>query len=178
MSTLLRVLLGMPAAVTAVLLLTACGPSATPASGGSAASQETTATEPSTAAADDDSRADVFPLTLVRRGGIAGFHDRLRIHADGSVTFRRAGAAEQRCRLDPDLLDTLRQAAAQVRWPARTLPSTTATYADELVVVVQSPRGAARLDTPAVQALQDPLTRLLGDVSRPAGQRELCGPLS
>lgn len=170
MTRCVRVLL----VTSAALLLAAC---AGPGGGGTTSGNGPASGSGAPAGGGGTSSADVFPLTLERRGGIAGFDETMRVEADGTVSFSRHGGETTRCRLHPRLLDAVADGAQQVDWPGLGAPSTTPRYADELVVVVTSPRGSARLDAAAARALTKPLTRVLVDVSRPAGEQKLCTPL-
>ncbi len=58
--------------------------------------------DPSSAASSLASSAQ--PVELHRKGGIAGFDDRLTIASDGTVTLSARDGSTRRCRLSPDLL--------------------------------------------------------------------------
>lgn len=151
------------------VLLTGCG-SAETAPSTSTGRAETTHTE---GHAMNESQ---FPLTIVRQGGIAGFDDRIRIDATGTAVVTQADGSEQRCTVDRELMRTLTSLVSGVDWPHRRLPSMSPQHPDDLVVVLHTPQGAAKLTSPAVAALEPSVRRLLNDISRPPEQRQLCTP--
>lgn len=145
------------------------GPSGTGSAGTGSAG--TSPTGPSTS-------ASVFPLTLVRAGGIVGFSDRVTIESDGTVTVSRRGRTQPPCRLDAGLRQQIVTAAAGVDWKSLgRATSSSPTVADALVVSVSARGGTARVGQPEVADLQEPLTRLLADVSLPPDKRTLCTPM-
>jgi hypothetical protein len=61
-------------------------------------------------------------ISYYRSGGIAGFHDRLRLSPDGVATLERGGKTVVRCRVRPAPLHQIAQSAAAAR--AATPPAT------------------------------------------------------
>lgn len=123
----------------------------------------------------DPSRAD-FPLTLVRIGGIAGFHDKVVLQADGSALVVRKGRAPDRCRVASGLMDQIHAALGVTSWPApgQSTGGPPGRMSDQMFVKVISGRHHASLDDPALTKLSGPLSKLLGDITQPAGQRTYC----
>jgi hypothetical protein len=111
----------------------------------------------------------VFPVTLTRVGGVAGFHDVMLVAGDGTVSLARNGRKPLRCRLVPSAAQRLAAAASQVQWsgitPARTKPS----FPDDMVTTLQSPAGGpvSLKDAKATsgQAFLDLLNDLTSDPS-------------
>ncbi len=136
-------------ALALMTLLAGCG-----RDGSGSGSQHTDPTPRTTTAADGG-----FPLSISRTGGIAGFADTVVIARDGTVQ-RKVGASESTCTLDPAALQQLSDAVASL---AGKSAATTAEHPDELVVVLSSASGSARVgegDLPAgaeaqVKALLD-----------------------
>lgn len=142
-------------AVLTCIVTVLCGCSSRGSSPGSAST--TNASQP------------VFPLTVTRTGGIAGFHDALTITSDGSV---RVSNKRSHCQLDAALLRTIAVAASRVDWKGLPAPASAAQYPDDLVILVKSAAGSARLEDPALASLQQPISDLLADVT--SGRKALC----
>ena len=116
----------------------------------------------------------VFPLTVSRTGGVAGFRDVLVVSASGLVSVARKGQQPRQCRLAPAVTRQLTAAAATVPWSRITPASTHASFPDDLVSTVASPAGGpVRLENPQAGAAGQLLLELLNDVSEPATSR-LC----
>ncbi|GAA1249036.1 hypothetical protein [Oryzihumus leptocrescens] len=154
-------------ALATTVMVGACGST----SGSSLSSPATTST---TAAAGGSPTSLSAPLTVTRSGGVAGFRDRLVIGTDGVTSVSRHGEPTGRCRVDEALMHRIASAAAGVGWSSLRPPATQPRHPDDLVVVVSSGRSGARIEDPALTQLAEPLTRLLADVTAPAGQRRLC----
>lgn len=119
-------------------------------------------------AADSPSPA-AFPVTLVRKGGVAGLDQRIVVAQDGraTATGRSAGSA---CTLDESAKEDLDALARGVEGTAKT----TYDHPDDLVVVVQTSRGSSRLgdlDQPDRAAV---VTHLFEDLFGVSGERTVC----
>jgi len=129
-------------------------------------------------APSSESQPAVFPVTITRTGGIAGFRDVLVVAGDGLVSVMRKGQEPRQCRLTPETVERLTTAASQVPWhriaPDSTLPS----FPDDLVTMVLSPAGGpVRLEDPQVGAEGQVFHELLNDLNGgPAGSR-MCTPV-
>jgi hypothetical protein len=119
----------------------------------------------------------VFPLTITRTGGIAGFQDVLVVAGNGLVSVTRKGQEPQRCRLTPDAVEMLALAASRVPWSRITPDDTRPAFADDLVSVVQSSAGGpVRLDGPQAGTGGQAFLALLNDVSRGPTASRMCLP--
>lgn len=117
----------------------------------------------------DAPAGETFPVTLLRKGGVAGLDQRVVVEESGraAATGRGAGAP---CTLDRPALQDLTTLASRVEGSAAT------TYAnpDDLVVVVQTPRGSTRLgDLEAVDG-NVVVTHLFQDLFGTTGARTVC----
>lgn len=117
----------------------------------------------------DAPAGETFPVTLLRKGGVAGLDQRVLVEESGraAATGRGAGAP---CTLDRPALQDLTTLASRVEGSAAT------TYAnpDDLVVVVQTPRGSTRLgDLEAVDG-NAVVTHLFQDLFGTTGARTVC----
>ena len=117
----------------------------------------------------DQPAGETFPVSLLRKGGVAGLDQRVLVEESGraSATGRGAGAP---CSLDRPALQDLTTLASRVKGAAAT------TYAnpDDLVVVVQTPRGSTRLgDLEAVDG-NAVVTHLFQDLFGTTGERTVC----
>lgn len=123
-------------------------------------------TDPAPAA----SSTGAFPVTLTRQGGVAGFLQRAVVSPDGHVTLRGKddGGA---CELDHD---TLEQLAAVARTATGSTATTTAAHPDDLVVVLETPRGSKRLTDAELGGSASVVSRLLDDVAKAPAERTLC----
>lgn len=151
MSQLTRVI----CCTAAVLAMAACGSQSTSTGSGSPSSQPA-----------------VFPVTITRTGGIAGFHDVVVVADDGLVSITRKGQQQRHCRLTPEAVGRLRTAASQVPWPSITRADTRPAFPDDMVTMVLSPAGGpVRLEDPKVgaggKAFQELLSNLGGGQTTP-----------
>jgi hypothetical protein len=118
----------------------------------------------------------VFPLTVTRTGGIAGFRDILVVTADGLVSVTRKGQQPRQCRLTPAVIQQLTTAASAVPWSRITPADTHASFPDDMVSTMVSPAGGpVRLGDPQAGTTGQLVLELLNDVSEPATSR-LCRP--
>jgi hypothetical protein len=125
----------------------------------------------------DKSRTAVFPLTITRIGGFAGFQDVVVVAGDGLVSVTRRGQRRQ-CRLTRDAAERLAVAASRVPWSRIPAASTRPAFPDDLVTVAQSPAGGpVRLEDPQVGAGGQVLLALLNDLSRGPTASLMCKPL-
>ena len=69
------------------------------------------------------SRTEVFPLTISRTGGVAGFRDVLVVTGDGLVTVAQKGRVPWSCHLSSSAATRLSLTASEVPWP-RLTPAT------------------------------------------------------
>jgi len=134
----------------------ACGPSTTPRT---------------------ENRPEVFPLTVTRTGGIAGFRDVMVVAGDGLVTLTRQGQPPQRCRLTAPAAGRLSTAASQVPWSRVTPAGGTPSFPDDMVTTARSPAGGPlRLEDPQAGAAGRVLIELLNDLT--GGQvSRTCAPV-
>jgi len=124
----------------------------------------------STESASRPSRPGVFPLTMTRTGGIAGFQDVVVVAGDGLVSVTRREQKQGDCRLTSVAVKRVRTAASQVPW-ARLLPDGgQARFPDDMVVMVRSPAGGpVRLEDLKVGISGKVFQSLLDDLlGRPA----------
>jgi len=120
----------------------------------------------------------VFPLTISRTGGIAGFRDVLVVTGDGLVMVTQKGRAPWTCRLAPDAATRLRLAATEVPWPRLTPAGTTPSFPDDLVTTVQSPAGGpVRLQDPLLGDGGTVFNELVNDVQGGRSASGICRPL-
>ena len=149
----------------AVVALTACG-------------SQTASTTGSQTAPTSGSQPSVFPLTITRTGGIAGFDDVLVVASDGLVSITRKGQAQRQCRLTPEAAERLTTAAAKVPWSRLTPSSTSASVADDLVTMVVSPAlGRVRLEDAQGSAVGPVFTELVNDLSGGRSASGMCKPV-
>jgi len=149
-----------PAAV--VLVLSACGAQAAPGR-----APATSASPPS-----------VFPLTITRTGGIAGFQDVLMVDSEGLVTVTQKAQVRRQCRLTPEATRRLTTAASTVLWTHLSPGSTSASFPDDMVTMVASPAGGpVRLEDPQAGAGGPVLNELLVDLSGGRSASGQCKPV-
>ena len=145
----------------AVLTMAACG---------SQGSTSTNASQP-----------PVFPLTITRTGGVAGFHDVLVVASDGLVSVTQKGKAQRQCRLTPEAAKRVTTAASQMPWPRITPASSQPSFPDDLVTMVQSPAGGpVRLEDPELDAAGaggQVFNELLGDLNGAPAASRMCPPV-
>jgi hypothetical protein len=116
----------------------------------------------------------VFPLTITRTGGFAGFQDVLVVARDGRVTVRRR-AQVQRCRLTPVAVRRVKTAASLVPWARITPDSGQARFPDDMVIMVRSPAGGpVRLENPRVAAAGKVFQELLTDIGGGLATSRMC----
>jgi len=119
----------------------------------------------------------VFPLTVSRTGGIAGFRDVLVVSASGLVSVTSKGQQPRQCRLTPAVTRQLTAAASAVAWSQITPANTRASFPDDLVSTMASPAGGpVRLENSQAGAAGQLLLELLTDASGPTDSR-LCRPV-
>jgi hypothetical protein len=125
------------------------------------------------------SPTSVFPLTITRVGGIAGFHDVLVVNGNGLVSVTRKGKPGWQCQLTAVAAKRVQTAVSAVPWPRLTGGSASASFPDDLVTLVQSPAGGpVRLEDPqnaAAGKVFNELVAVLGG----AGQSRsgMCTPI-
>jgi hypothetical protein len=129
----------------------------------------------STESASRPSEHGVFPLTLTRTGGIAGFQDVLVVAGNGRVSVTRREQKQGGCRLTSVAVKRVRTAASQVRW-ARLIPDGgQPRFPDDMVVMVRSPAGGpVRLEDPKVGAGGKVFQSLLDDVLSGPAASSMC----
>lgn len=135
-------------------------------------------TAQSTTASTGRSQPEVFPLTIARTGGIAGFRDVLVVAADGVVSVTRKGQKPRQCRLAQAVLQRLTAAAAAVPWsrisPTRTRPS----FPDDMVTTMQSPAGGpVRLEDQQTGPSGRIFLELLNDMNDGPAASLICRPV-
>lgn len=109
-----------------------------------------------------------FPVTLTRQGGVAGVLQKAVVSRRGEVTLTGTGAGT--CRLEPNTLEQLSAVAGTATGTATTTPA----HPDDLVVVLETPRGAKRLSDPELSGNASVVSRLLDDVLKAPAERTLC----
>lgn len=150
----------------AVLAMSACG------------SQSASTGSASTTTPTSENQSSVFPLTITRTGGIAGFRDVLVVAGDGLTSITRKAHAQRQCRLTPDAIERLTTAASQVPWPRITPASANPSFPDDMVTMVQSPAGGpVRLEDPQVGAGGQVFHELLGDLDGGRAASHMCTPV-
>lgn len=125
--------------------------------------------------AQPTSTGSVFPLTITRTGGIAGFQDVVVVAGTGQVTVTRKGQQQRLCQLTPEAVQRLTTAASQVPRrgikPAATQPA----FPDDMVSMVKSSAGGpVRLEDPKVGAAGKVFQELLTEVSGGASASSMC----
>jgi hypothetical protein len=129
----------------------------------------------STGSGSPSSQPAVFPVTITRTGGIAGFQDVVVVAGDGQVSVTRKGQQQRHCQLTPEAVERLRTAASQVPWARTTPASTQPAFPDDMVSMVLSPAGGpVRLDDPKVGAGGKAFQELLSDLSGGQTTPRLC----
>lgn len=120
----------------------------------------------------------VFPLTIARTGGIAGFQDVLVVAQDGRVSLTRRGQKTLQCRLTAAEVSRVTTAAAQVPWSRITPADTRPSFPDDMVTTVQSPAGGpARLEDPQAGGGRQVFVELLNDLTGGQAASRVCTPL-
>ena len=152
---------------TAIVVATtaACGGSAT-----TLTSQKTTPTS--------QSQPAVFPLTITRTGGIAGFRDVLVVSGNGLVSVTHKGQKPRRCQLTPETVKRLATAASQVPWSRITPASMHPSFPDDMVTAMQSPAGGpVRLEDPQAGKKSQVFIELLNDLNSGPAASRMCMPI-
>jgi hypothetical protein len=109
-------------------------------------------------------------VTLLRKGGLAGFDDRIVVTREARATATGTGAASP-CTLEPTALRDLTALASRVEGTA----ATTYEHPDDLVLVVQTPRGSSRLGDLDQPGRAGVVTRLFEELfPTEAAKRSLC----
>jgi hypothetical protein len=123
-------------------------------------------------------QAQVFPLTITRAGGVAGFRDVLVVNRDGLVSVTRAGQKPRQCQLTAGVTQQLTAAMSSVVWPSATPTSTHPAFPDEMVTTMASPGvSPLRAQDPQAGPAGRLVLELLNDINDgPAGSL-LCRPL-
>lgn len=133
---------------------------------------------PSTSPSNSPSQASVFPLTITRVGGVAGFNDVLVVTSDGLVSVTQKGKAQRRCQLTSEAAKRLTTAASQVPWPHLTPGKATAAFPDDLITMVLSPSGGpVRVEDPQVGAAGPIFNELANDLIGGQSASGMCTPV-
>jgi hypothetical protein len=149
----------------AVLALTGCGSQSAPTGSGSTTTPTSVGHPP------------VFPVTVTRTGGIAGFRDRVVVARDGLVSITGKAQAARQCRLTPDAIQRLTMAASTVAWQRVTPASTAPSFPDDMVTMVESPAGGpVRVEDPKVGAGGRVFNELLNDLFGGTAGSRMCKP--
>jgi len=102
----------------------------------------------SAAAPASQSPPAVFPLTIPRAGGIAGFGDMLVVAGDDLASGARRGRSRSEG-LAPETVEQLTAPASQMPRSRVTPASTRPSFPDDMVTTVRSPTGGpVRLENP------------------------------
>lgn len=112
---------------------------------------------------------DAFPVTLTRQGGVAGVLQGAVVSRQGEVTLTGKGD-DGTCHLAPKTLDELSSVARAATGTATTTPA----HPDDLVVVLETPRGSKRLSDAELSGSAAVVSRLLDDVLKAPAERTLC----
>jgi len=124
------------------------------------------------------SQQPVFPLTITRTGGIAGFRDVVVVTGDGLVAVTHKGKVPRRCRLTPGAMQRLATAASQVPWSRITPANTHPSFPDDMVTTVQSPAGGPlRLEDPQAGSGGQVFHDLLNDLHGGPAASRMCTPV-
>ncbi len=122
----------------------------------------------------------VYPLTVTRNGGVAGFNDSLTVEADGRTTVTSKGAAAAgSCTIGPGALAEL---AKHVRTLAKPPSTRVATpdhiRADQVVIRLMSPglTGVVRLPDPPTGDASQFINSLVADVTGANPAYRICEP--
>jgi hypothetical protein len=130
---------------------------------------------PASALGSGPSHVEVFPVTITRTGGIAGFQDVLVVAGDGQVSVTDKSQQQRRCRITPEAVNRLRTAAFQVPWSRITPDRGEARFPDDMVSMVKSPAGGpVRLEDPRVGAGGKVFQELFIDLSVGPAAPRLC----
>lgn len=133
---------------------------------------------PSGSPSGSPSQPSVFPLTITRVGGVAGFNDVLVVTSEGLVSVTQRGNAPRQCQLTLDAAKRLTTAASQVPWPRLTPGKTAAAFPDDMVTMVLSPAGGpVRVEDPQVGAAGQIFNELANDLSGGRSASGMCKPV-
>jgi hypothetical protein len=164
---------------TVLVALAACGSTGGqgPPQGQGSATSTTPATSPGSPSPtpSPSSSPATFPIVVTRTGGIAGFHDRIVLHADGRLEVTSRGR-QSTCQVKPEVLKEILRAVGGVPWGRLATTDGRPRHPDDMVLLVTSAAsaGPARLTDPRLGALQQPLSDLVVDTSGPNPAHELC----
>jgi hypothetical protein len=162
----------------AVVAMTACGSKVTPTGPGSSPSEPSATSAGAASTPTGETQPGVFPVTITRIGGVAGFHDLLVVAGDGMVSVTRKAHERQQCRLTPEAIQRLTTATAQVPWPRITRATTNPSFPDDLVTMVRSSAGGpVRLEDPQVGAGGQFFRELLTDLGGGPASSRMCKPV-
>jgi len=149
----------------AVTAMTACG-------------SQGPANSPANTPSNSTSQPSVYPLTITRVGGVAGFNDVLVVTSEGLVSVTQKGKAQRQCQLTPEAAKRLTTAASQVPWPHLTPGKTTAAFPDDLITMVLSPSGGpVRVEDPQVGAAGPIFNELVNDLIGGRSASGMCTPV-
>ncbi|GAA1875344.1 hypothetical protein [Lapillicoccus jejuensis] len=115
------------------VLLTACG-----AGGGGPAPEEPATGSDAASSSGSTGPAGAFPVVIERRGGIAGFADRVSVAADGTASVTTKRGAQPGCRLEATAVTALTAAVTAITASPGTPPPSS--VSDAMTVTVR--RGA------------------------------------
>jgi hypothetical protein len=120
------------------------------------------------------SSTEVFPVTITRTGGIAGFQDVLVVAGDGLLSVTHNGQ-QRHCRVAPEVVNRLRTSASQVPWSSITPDGGQPRFPDDMVSMVKSHAGGpVRLEDPRIGAGGQVFQELLTDLSVGPAASSLC----
>jgi hypothetical protein len=126
----------------------------------------------------DQGQPAVFPVTITRTGGIAGFGDVLVVAGDGLVSVTRKGHTPRRCQLTPAAVQRLTTSASTVTWSRITPANTRASFPDDMVTTMSSPAGGpVRLEDPQAGAAGQLFLELLHDLNDGPSASHMCRPV-
>ena len=160
--------------LTSLALVSACGSG----SAGSITAASTTAASDAAAsggAASGSAARSVFPVTLTRVGGIAGFNDRVVVQVSGATGVSTRSGARPGCTLTPAALTGLDRAVRELDANPPTAPTSTGRVSDQMAVTVTwtRPDGSGLLGEAAGDEVAA-VTGLLDDVTGPSPAYALC----
>ncbi len=145
-------------------------------SGGTGSGSTSSGGSPTSSARTDP----VYPLTVTRSGGVAGFNDSLTVEADGRTTVTSKGAAAAgSCTIGPGALAEL---AKHVRTLAKPPSTRVATpdhiRSDQVVIRLMSPdfTGVVRLPDPPTGDAGQFINSLVADVTGANPAYRICEP--
>lgn len=161
----MRQLVRVICCTAAVAAMTACG-------------SQGPANSPSTSPANSPSQPSVFPLTITRVGGVAGFNDVLVVTSDGLVSVTQKGKAQRQCQLTTEAAKRLTTAVSEMPWLHLAPGKTTAAFPDDMVTMVRSPSGGpVRVEDPQVGAAGPIFNELVNDLIGGRSASGMCTPV-